>query len=478
MVIVLRWVDNQLEVHEEFLGLYEVENIESKSLVRVVKDCLLRHNISITKMRGQCYDGASNMTGSRNGVSTVILEQQPTAFYTHCYGHSLNLAVSDTMKHSQTMKRALDTTCEVTKLIKDSPRRDSLFRKMKEDITPGNPGIRVLCPTRWTVRADSMKSILSNYSVLQDLWEEAVSLVHNTEMIARIRGVASQMELFEFFFGLVLSENLLRSTDNLSKTLQKKELSAAVGQTVAKKVTKVLKSMRTEDNFSAFWEIVLSKQSNVDVNDPVLPRRRKTPKRFEQGEAPPEYDLTPKDMYKRKYYEALDLLLQAIDTRFNQPGYRAYCCLQNLLLQVFKEKDYSEEMKKVLEIYGDDLSEANLADQFRTLVANFSGEVSDITDVIKYLRNLSPAEKQLMYQVIIVTKLLLVMPATNSTSERSFSCMRRVKTYLRSTMTQQRLNNLMVLHVHKDHTDKLNLCEVANEFVSVNERRQEVFGTF
>ncbi len=45
-------------------------------------------------------------------------------------------------------------------------------------------------------------------------------------------------------------------------------------------------------------------------------------------------------------------------------------------------------------------------------------------------------------------------------------------------MTQQRLNNLMVLHVHKDHTDKLNLCEVANEFVSVNERRQEVFGTF
>ena len=135
-------------------------------------------------------------------------------------------------------------------------------------------------------------------------------------------------------------------------------------------------------------------------------RRRKTPKRFEQGESPPDYDSTPKDMYRRKYYEALDLLLQAIDTRFNQPGYRAYCCLQNLLLQVFKEKDYSEEMKKVLEIYGDDLSEANLADQFRTLVANFSGEVSDIMDVIKYFRNLSPAEKQLMYQVIIVKILL------------------------------------------------------------------------
>ncbi len=136
------------------------------------------------------------------------------------------------------------------------------------------------------------------------------------------------------------------------------------------------------------------------------------------------------------------------------------------------------KLKKVFEIYGSDLNEHNLIDQFRTLVVNFSGEIRDITDIIKYFRSLSPAEKELLPEVIIVTKLLLVMPATNSTSERSFSCMRRVKTYLRSTMTQQRLNNLMILHVHKEHTDKLNLCDVANELVSVNECCHEIFGTF
>ena len=199
VVIVFRWVDNQLNAHEEFIGLYEVPNIESNSLVRVVKDCMLRLNISIGKMRGQCYDGASNMSGCRSGVATILQAEQPTAFYTHCYGHSLNLAVSDTMKNSATMKRALDTTLEITKLIIDSPRRDNLFQKLKEEISLGSPGIRVLCPTRWTVKADSMKSIISNYSVLQELWEEAAKLVHNSEMIARIRGVASQMELFDFF---------------------------------------------------------------------------------------------------------------------------------------------------------------------------------------------------------------------------------------------------------------------------------------
>ena len=53
------------------------------------------------------------------------------------------------------------------------------------------------------------------------------------------------------------------------------------------------------------------------------------------------------------------------------------------------------------------------------------------------------------------------MPATNVTSERSFSALRRVKSYLRSTMSQQRMNNLMLLHVHKDLTDSLDVVGVA-----------------
>ena len=75
-----------------------------------------------------------------------------------------------------------------------------------------------------------------------------------------------------------------------------------------------------------------------------------------------------------------------------------------------------------------------------------------------------------------VMQLLLVMPATNATSERSFSALRRVKTYLRTTMTQQRLNHLMVLHVHKTSTDGLDLMSVAREFVAGREGRLRMFG--
>lgn len=70
------------------------------------------------------------------------------------------------------------------------------------------------------------------------------------------------------------------------------------------------------------------------------------------------------------------------------------------------------------------------------------------------------------------------MPATNSTSECSFSALRHVKTYLRNTMSQRRLNDLMILHVHKDHTDKLNLMHIANDFISASEQRLSLYRKF
>ncbi len=75
-------------------------------------------------------------------------------------------------------------------------------------------------------------------------------------------------------------------------------------------------------------------------------------------------------------------------------------------------------------------------------------------------------------------KFVLIMPASNSTSERSFNALRRVKTYLRNTMGQERLNHLMVLHVHKELTDDLDLISIANEFVGDSEHRLKLIGTF
>jgi len=84
------------------------------------------------------------------------------------------------------MKKALDITLEMSKLIKFSPKRYSLFQTLKEELQPECPGMRVLCPTRWTVHAVSLKSVLDNYFVLQELWEKSERLTKDSETTARI----------------------------------------------------------------------------------------------------------------------------------------------------------------------------------------------------------------------------------------------------------------------------------------------------
>lgn len=78
-------------------------------------------------------------------------------------------------------------------------------------------------------------------------------------------------------------------------------------------------------------------------------------------------------------------------------------------------------------------------------------------------------------QVTFLVKVILLMPATNAVSA---SAMRRVKTYLRSTMTESRLNNIMVLHIHKHLTDSVDHKQVLNEFASANDERRRIFGSF
>ena len=217
-------------------------------------------NIKLEHCRGQCYDGASTMSGAKKGVAKVIADKETRAIFTHCYGHALNLGVGDTIKQYQLMKSALDVMAEISKLIKKSPKRDSLFQKLKSDLAPDSPGFRVLCPTRWTVCAASLQSVLDNYNVLFGVWSEALSLRLDGEMKARIIGVDTQVHTFDFLFGISLGNLLLRHTDNLSKSLQQKSLSAAEGQRLAKLTLDVLQSLRDDDHFTSFYARVLQDQ--------------------------------------------------------------------------------------------------------------------------------------------------------------------------------------------------------------------------
>ena len=84
-----------------------------------------------------------------------------------------------------------------------------------------------------------------------------------------------------------------------------------------------------------------------------------------------------------------------------------------------------------------------------------------------------PLTLTLYSEVIKLVKLYFTIPITTANAERSFSALRRIKTYLRSSMMQERLNNVMLLHCHKNKTDSLDM----KDFVSTNHARKNYFGS-
>ena len=88
------WMDKHLNPYEDFFGFFNIPNISAETIVTAI-NVLVRLQLSLASCRGQCYDGACNMLGSKSGVVKRIQELQPKV---HCHGHSLSLSVKDTMK--------------------------------------------------------------------------------------------------------------------------------------------------------------------------------------------------------------------------------------------------------------------------------------------------------------------------------------------------------------------------------------------
>ena len=184
-----------------------------------------------------------------------------------------------------------------------------------------------------------MKSILDNFDVLLKVWENSLEHVKDTEMKARIQGVATQMMKFDYFFGISLGLLILRHTDNLSKAMQRADMSAAEGQDITAMTVTTLKSLHNNASFDLYWKKTTAAATNLDINEPILPCCRKAPRWIDEGFSPTFHE-TVEDHYRVIYFEALDLIISCIENRFDQPGYKTYGKVQMLLLKAAASEPY------------------------------------------------------------------------------------------------------------------------------------------
>lgn len=118
--LALRYIFND-EIKEVFVDFLQVERITGEVLGSTTVEWLLSHNVCLTDMRGQCYEGASNMSGARSGCRAIVHQSAPLAQYFHCASHRLNLAVISACK-IPALRNAESYISEITRFFSFSPK--------------------------------------------------------------------------------------------------------------------------------------------------------------------------------------------------------------------------------------------------------------------------------------------------------------------------------------------------------------------
>lgn len=163
----------------------------------------------------------------------------------------------------------------------------------------------------------------------------------------------------------------------------------------------------------------------------------------------------------------MDSVDTQFEARFSQPDLKVLQELENVLLTgtVSPVTNDSPELDSI-----------TLKVQLSMFHTKYS--INSISEAAETMRSMTVEVRGLFDQVETLLRLLIVMPVSSSEAERSFSALRRLKTWLRTTMTQARLNHAAVCHIHQDRLDGINILEICHQFVCANERRRHAFGSF
>lgn len=151
--------------------------------------------------------------------------------------------------------------------------------------------------------------------------------------------------------------------------------------------------------------------------------------------------------------------------------------LESLLLDRSVDSLPAESLEEKLGVHSTDFDVPNLAAQLRISRTVVPSSVKTVKEYASFLKDLPTVSRKMLDQVELLVILLMTVPATSCTCERSFSALKYIKNYLRSTMSQKRLTHLLLLFVHSGLCFNIDLDDVMGEFIKRTAERRNTFGT-
>ena len=452
LTLILRYVLNGV-VHERFISYSYCEELHAAAITSYIYDALTGIGLSIANCVSQCYDGASVMSGSSTGVCTRILQDNPKAIYIHCHAHQLNLALVDCCR-SLSYASDFFSLLESLYVYMSSSVPHSILLKKQKELKLREIELVKLSDTRWTCRHASIKAVKNTITAIIAALEE---LADNTGSRAiDARGLLHQVKSFSFLLSLILFERIFSITGNLSNLLQAKTINYAAAATSISATKTSLETLRSETEWKSIWDSAVELAGHQEITiTPIRSRRqRHPPSLLSHSVIDTTTGITPDPAMEYRtsvYYASIDTLLGELNRRFSETNLSLLKSLQSLVPTSASFLQVSS-LSPFLHHYDIDIdgitSEVITAGGF---LKEASPPLSSIHDVYSHLYE----AKECFPHLLQTIQIAMTIGVTTASAERSFSSLRRIKSYLRSTMSQDRLNNLSLLHIERDLSNKL-----------------------
>ena len=206
--------------------------------------------------------------GNLSGLAKLVDADEASALPVHCFAHCLNLCLQDAAGQCSIVRDSPAIVHEISKLVRNSPKRGLVFNRVQQELSPNAPGLKPLCPTRWTVRTASINAVFENYATLIEAFYEMQRCTPDDNG-HKAGGVVCKLEEFRTFIGLKLSHLVFGATEEVSRLLQSRKTTIDEAMQQVNVVKRFLQRQRSGEAFRLFYNHVVL-QSPTYTHPPTL----------------------------------------------------------------------------------------------------------------------------------------------------------------------------------------------------------------
>ncbi len=463
-------------VKESFLHFEAAERLDAAGLTERIIHILERYGLDYrSNLDGQAYDGASVMSGKHSGVQSRIKEVAKQAFYVHCNAHCLNLVLVDTVKAVPQAGCFFTVLQRLYSFMSGSYVHNKCLNVQKEmfDSTPRE--LQKLSDTRWACQHMACNTVLKRLPAVIRVLEE-ISEENSGDRTVDAHGLLAQIDL-EFIGLLVTFTELFGETKCLSDILQSPSLDLGSALDLIEALMHRFHNYRDESYFEGLWKDVLNTAEQSNIETEPAPKRKTKPSSKLQGYVTMSQlagrSESTKDNFRTSiFYPVLDTILSELNKQFSKPNCGIIMGIQalNPTSSTFCQEEALFPFASIYSCNIDDLRH-ELHQMKRILERKEQAGIQKPTCIVDLTVLIEPY-KEVFHELFRLCKIPLAIPVSTAACERSFSTLKLVKSYLRSTMNDDRLSDLGVLSVESRRAKSLNLDEFVNFFALSHSNRR------